>query len=545
MTTERHAVPDVAAVNASRAVPADPDPARAGVIWELTDGGRLGDLDKSDDLVDNDEDWVFLEAIWRVDPKLVWIAWWSTGCAEGEPDLAHPVRELRRRVARRGVGRSTFARLAGDSNAAALRVFEHLGTSILEAHLRLETLLDQALPWEGPGAEWVHRFLWRPDADHFDFERSRIEFTPAQGAYLVQTGLARIGADSFREFVDDELPMVLRYWQEITQGHRLPRWENLLARARRAHADAVASERAKGCRWDSGLATSDFGGYRISALSDSYALWREGLSMRHCIADYAERCVDDGLRVFHLQSESSRDCWTLALAPDADDEWRVHEIRGPRNRVADADARAVAQAWALAYAGIFPPGENGLAPLDDDEADDDEQRCPICLEPDYQEHLVATLELDEGVMGGCLYDHWDDCVRRIEAELQEALLCGRPNPEWPSELDSIYAALLAVRDQIVVEDRAGEPDAEWVIDDDAFSDACCEIGTTRLLLNYLEEWLGEQPGTESRRYEISTAPCLTWVGTTFHARNPEPIRQRFLKEFCAGPALAPEQGAQR
>jgi len=71
-----------------------------------------------------------------------------------------------------------------------------------------------------------------------------------------------------------------------------------------------------------------------------------------------------------------------------------------------------------------------------------------------------------------------------------------------------------------------------------------EIGTTRLLLNYLEEWIDEQPGTVSRRYEISTAPGLTWVGTTYHTRDPEPIRQRFLKEFCLGPALLPEPEVQ-
>ena len=81
---------------------------------------------------------------------------------------------------------------------------------------------------------------------------------------------------------------------------------------------------------DFGLTDTEFGGYRIRALSDSYALWQEGLAMRHCIADYVERCVDDGLRVFHLQSEGSRDCWTLALEPDSGVEWRVHELRGNR-----------------------------------------------------------------------------------------------------------------------------------------------------------------------------------------------------------------------
>lgn len=526
MTLEISSTPLVSA--APSTAPVDPDPARAGVLWELTGGGRFTDLTE-EDLVPIKEEWPFLKALWHIDPKLVWIAWWSTGYAEGEPDLAHPVRELRRRVARRGVGRAAFTRLAGEANAGAFRAFEFLGSSILEAHLRLETLLGRALPWEGPAAEWIHRFIRRPGADHFDFERSGIEFTPAQGAYLARTGLARIAAGSDIGFNKAELPMVLRYWSETVRGDRLPRWKNLVERARQAHAAAVAEKHAKGCRWDSGMTATDFGGYRIDALSDSYALWREGLAMHHCIADCAEHCTGDGLRVFHLQSQSSRASWTLALAPNSADSWRVHEIRGPRNQLPDAQARAVAHAWALAYGDIFPPGDHGLAPLDEDM--DEEQRCPICRVPDCQTHLVATIERGEGLMGGCLYDDWAARERHIETELRRALLSERPDPEWPSEIDSLYDALHELRGQFVVRADAG-PDAPWIIDDDDYADACTEIGIRQLLLDYLAEWLSEQPGAVSRPYEISTAPGLSWSGTMVYADNPAAVRQRFLDGFC-------------
>lgn len=504
--------------------------ARTGVIEELTDHGRFGDL-APEDLVPNDEDWLFYEALWRIDPKLVWIAAWA-GCGEGAPDVAHPVRELRRRVAGRGVGRSAFARLAGEANAAGLKAFEFLGNSIVEGHLRLETLLDQALPWEGPAGEWIHR--WRPCARHFDYERSRIEFTPAQAAYLVKVGLDRMAAGSFQGFLDVEFPVVLRYWAEIVRGDRLARWETLLERARLAHAQAMESERAKGCRWDSGVETTLFDGYRITALSDSYALWREGLAMRHCIADYAQRCIDDGLRVFHLQSESTRDRWTLALAPESEDAWRVHEIRGPRNLLADAQARVIAQAWALAYGVTFPPGEHGLEPLFDE--DDGELRCAVCTVPDCQDHLVANLEVSEGMMDGCLYDDWEARRGSIDAELQQALLADRPNPEWPSELASIFDALREARERFIVQAGAA---GEWMIDNDAWHDACCEINIDRLLLDYLKEWLSSQPETVFRRYEISTAPGLSWLGAMVYADDPEAVRQRFLREFCVTPALLP------
>jgi hypothetical protein len=520
--------------------------ARAGVLAELADWGRPGDARSVLRLVEEDE-WPFLEAVWRIEPRLVWIAWWSGSCRSPLPDLVHPVRELKRRLAQRGIGRRAWKRLVGAFSEDARALHKRGGGRAVESHLRLEILLDRALPCTGADGEWVQRFEWRwSRGGHFTLERSDVQLPASQAVRLLELGLARLADGSFESFANEELPPVLRYWPQIVPGQRLPRWENLLARAHAAHASAAELERSQSCRWDSGDVATNLGGYRISALSDSYALWREGLTMRHCIADYVERCVDDGLRVFHLQSETSRARWTLALAPDSEREWRVHEIRGPHNRVADADTRAIAQAWALAYAGIFPPGENGLAPLDDDieEDEDASEHCPVCGAQYCEEHLVATLELDEGVMSGCLYDEWNARVNEIQAELQQALLAERPNPEWPSEIDGICAALLEDRANLVVEDYPGEPGAEWIIDDGAFSDAWCNLDATRLLINYFEEWLNEQPGVIANSYEISTAPGLSWAGTYFHARDPEPIRQRFLKEFCVLPVVGATQAVQ-
>ena len=55
---------------------------------------------------------------------------------------------------------------------------------------------------------------------------------------------------------------------------------------------------------------------------------------------------------------------------------------------------------------------------------------------------------------------------------------------------------------------------------------------------------GRSVGIIANDYLISTAPGMTWSGTVFHARDPEPIRQRFLKEFCVGTARVPEQEVQ-
>ena len=492
----------------------------------------------------SDDDWPFLEAVWRVEPGLVGIAWWSTSFRLPPHDLAQPIRLLKARLATRGIGRGAWKRLVCESRPQALALLKSGGGKVLESRLRLETQLNRALPYAGAQAEWVRRFQWRwAPVGHFTLDRSGVQLTTAQAAHLLELGLSRLANGDFEAFETDELPLVLRYWKDIVPGPRIPRWDKLLTRARASHEHAGAAQRGESCRWDSGMTSSEFGGYRITALSDSYALWHEGLTMHHCVGDYAERCLDEGLRAFHLQSLTSRNRWTLALAPDSEDEWRVHEIRGLRNKVPDADARAVAAAWALAYAGIFPPGENGLLPLTDEESDPNEC-CPVCRGEYCEVHLVATLEAGEGLMGGCLHAVWDDRVHEIEAELQEALLAERPNFEWPSEIDSIYAALLSHRESLVVEDYPGEPDAGWIIDDNAFTDAWCDIDARQLLINYLEEWLGEQSGIIANDYLISTAPGMTWSGTVFHARDPEPIRQRFLKEFCVGTARVPEREVQ-
>ena len=59
-------------------------------------------------------------------------------------------------------------------------------------------------------------------------------------------------------------------------------------------------------------------------------------------------------------------------------------------------------------------------------------------------------------------------------------------------IDSIYAALLSRRESLGGRGLPGEPDAGWIIDDNAFTDAWCDIDARQLLINYLEEWLGDQ-----------------------------------------------------
>ncbi|MCB1602963.1 MAG: hypothetical protein KDI66_23325, partial [Xanthomonadales bacterium] len=133
MTIETHVVPSssnagsktsawltVDPSGAAGAAPStDSDPARAGVLHELSDWGRPGDADSVRHLVSAD-DWPFLEAVWRVEPGLVGIAWWSTSFSLPPQDLSQPIRLLKARLARRGIGRGAWKRLVCESRPQAL-----------------------------------------------------------------------------------------------------------------------------------------------------------------------------------------------------------------------------------------------------------------------------------------------------------------------------------------------------------------------------------------------------------------------------------------
>ena len=164
----------------------------------------------------------------------------------------------------------------------------------------------------------------------------------------------------------------------------------------------------------------------------------------------------------------------------------------------------------------------------------DTVRCPVYGNEHCEAHLLATIEDDEGLVGGCLNGEWDSREEHIKGELQDALLAGRANPDWRSEVDGIYHELLARRADLVIPDPDADTDDEAapIIDEDSFSDAWLDIGAQKVLLSYLDEWLDSLPGILRKAHEIAHSPGLTWSGTAYYAVDPKPIPQRFVDEFC-------------
>lgn len=121
-------------------------------------------------------------------------------------------------------------------------------------------------------------------------------------------------------------------------------WIDAEARRWRARRRAEARAEADGGRWPVPLRATRIGPVEVVPIDDAFALWREGLQMRHCADGLRERLAHrDDRMLLSLRKGSSRgDRATALVARDGHGRWRVEEVGGFAN--------ARAPAWALAVA---------------------------------------------------------------------------------------------------------------------------------------------------------------------------------------------------
>jgi len=519
-----------------------PDPAEAGVLEALSYWAWPSNENSAQQLVPEAE-WPLLKAVWRIEPGLVWLAWWSGKFNASAADTSRPIRELRRRLAAAGVCRSSWRRLLGEANTAALSLYKRRGSKALESHVRLEALLGIPLPYSGAAGEWVRSFVWESaPTPHFWRQGSDAQLAPTHAQRLVVEGLSRLKQGNFDCFRRNELRLVLRYWTAIVRD-RLARWSTLVARAIAAHENELQPRLGQRCHWDSGMIDIKFAGFRITALSNNYALWREGQAMRHCIGGDAKYCAE-GRRVFHLQADDTHDSWTLALAPDGNTAWQVHEICGERNRPPTPKVLEVAAAWANAYAGIFHPHVGGRA-LDyeveedwyeveeawyeDGDEDDREESllCSVCGAENCETHLLAEIQYDHKVVGGRLQYMWEARVNELQRMLNKWIVTERADSRWPAEIYEIYAAIVWRSYDLLGSDAS---DNDRLVSDELFAEAWIDIGADETLIIYLTEWIDAQPGTH-KSYDFGAAPDLIGFNSTCHALDVESIVIKFVNEF--------------
>ena len=228
-------------------------------------------------------------------------------------------------------------------------------------------------------------------------------------------------------------------------------------------------------------------------------------------------------------------------------DWRVHDIRGVANQIPLGEM----QAWGAAFAGWYGtveplPTKQNIHCFDiDDEDEDDEDsafgRCPFCIRDDTcdegdtcQTHRLASIDDDEGVLGGTVYDGWADLVARLKEEVFDTLVGGRRRTGRGSEMDSIVQQL---RDagfkwrshDPMAKAKGRQPDPEQARE--PFDELCCELGVDRTIRLYMEEVLVGLPGVEQRHFEISTAPGLTWVGSNYWALDAVNVAEQFGAAF--------------
>jgi len=464
----------------------------------------------------------------------------ALGFAAG-PKLAtvptnRPVRALRQALVAHGLSGALWRDLVRHHLADARSLFERLGPQAVLAHLRLASAIGEPLPFNGPAAEWVAQFQIQSGTKPWHLVAARWSLSTALAVKLVREGLQRLEAGTFTAFIEEELLLVAQFNDQLGSGAARARWSTLLRRARHAEATAESERRAENQHWDSGMSTLEFAGMTITALSDGVALWREGLRMHHCVGEYAERCLSDVVRVFHLDAGDGTRGWTLALRADGEGGWEVSDLRGLQNEIPSSALRFFGREWAGAYAQYLPSDPHVL----DDES---HEICSICGDEHCEQHLAMSTDLDEGILGGIFINADKDLEKYLKDAIAQRLLNGEPAPAiWPSEFASLHKELAKWTYEELferVEDDWDEGVFTWEIGD-AFDDAWLNINGAREVVSWIEDWLMSHHNAYAKRFEISTAPGLSWRGWNVYADDPAALLSEFNAmvhdEIFAAPA---------
>lgn len=154
--------------------------------------------------------------------------------------------------------------------------------------------------------------------------------------------LKGLGSDRIRELIGPQKISVDRALRIIQIGHE-------------EMAQKYASENANNKRkWNPVLPTYCVGETVFTELCTETDLVKEGKDMRHCIGSYTEECLAGSVRVFSgtagLNSQRKlRISVSLSRMDSVKNVWKVGQVRGFANRIANANERSAAQSLAKAF----------------------------------------------------------------------------------------------------------------------------------------------------------------------------------------------------
>ena len=379
----------------------------------------------------------------------------------------------------------------------------------LLSHWLRQQFVDRLVATGSAEADWLAGFeLGGQPADRVRLRHLQLD--PGVARAIACEGLERLAANDFEPFAAERLPLVLAWLQAeeplLDANQRRAGWPNLFERAQRWQAEREARQNLAGLRWPVGPAPLVFDGCSVEPIADAFTLWREALTMHHCVGTYADECAQGVMRVFHVDLAGSPKGATLALRWSASG-WRRFDFKEPANRIPDAEAGRWADRFVDWY-GALPDNESDSVAEESIffEEDGHDHSCPVCGDECCADHLLAVMESGCSMEGGLLYEDWHRAKARHMDLLRAAFLAGQSRTGLDGEMDALLEAIAVkcpVRELELFEDAAAELDAD---------------GEIRRLL---EERLWNDPWADRRYYIIEGMPGASSSGHYYWTDDPE------------------------
>jgi len=191
----------------------------------------------------------------------------------------------------------------------------------------------------------------------------------------------RVRGNQYREFLGHTMDVIDWFDRErpvFDKQQKNSSWETIFGRAHAWHEELRAARerevaerlatlrraQIKAHAWGTLIdrtATED--GYEVVPLVTELMLGNEGDTMGHCVGGYTDRCRRGSCRIFSIRQQGESKA-TVEIGPsDAGGDWRVRQIRGPRNaNVSDrltTIGNGIVNDWNKKYAKgeeeFFPP----------------------------------------------------------------------------------------------------------------------------------------------------------------------------------------------
>jgi len=454
---------------------------------------------------------------------------------------APPLAFLKQGLQRYGVTDSDWKRLLVDRAAPVWRLRDrqrlsrHIETG---AHLAVWARIHRGLPHETS----LPMSMWQVIAQGATEEmtsRLRVPNYFSIPGTLLRSAMAEAEqhrrAGTFGAFMETEWKPFVR-----SEPSRCRSWTKAIQKVRRETRLAAARAQAQSREpWPAPFKQTARENFVATLLATPLELHEEAIRMHHCADLYVDECRDDTARLFSVShGEASLPVGTLALdRKTTGSPWKLADVKGPANSPVSPEVLGFAQFVAQAYADACRVAERAVRGIDtaededcgdDDDDDDDcedlgELACPICCcEENCETHLVASFDVEEGLLGGTLYDLWDQITACLKDRVLNACVGERRSTGLGESVDALLAQILdsdfAGRSQDIDATNAGHPiDTDHVRE--IFDEIWEEVGGGVTINAYVEEKLAELPDVEQRYYEVSTAPGLTWSGNNYFASD--------------------------